>query len=261
MGPDTEPPTIDPKTAGDGAGRGIPRATWGFDVFFVCFALFWAVQWLLGMLLVRIGIDLKEVPWAPVAIALPAQIVVVVVGVELVRLRDPNGLATLGIGLDRGRSVLAGVLGYVVISVLWYLGMFIYLQLWLATGMRWPEQQAMTAVKSAFTHPSLSIWVPLLIGFATVIGASMAEELMFRGLLYGWLRRSMAIRPAAVIVGLLFGLVHGQLHTILPLGFLGYMLCYLRERKGGLVSCMIAHSLFNAVNLLLTVYLPNFLNP
>jgi membrane protease YdiL (CAAX protease family) len=88
--------------------------------------------------------------------------------------------------------------------------------------------------------------------------APMAEEFFFRGFLFGILRRmhvavaGREIGPwvAAVIVGILFGLAHfdsAQPEFLIPLGFLGFVLCIMRWRTGSLYPCMALHSLNNSI--------------
>jgi membrane protease YdiL (CAAX protease family) len=90
--------------------------------------------------------------------------------------------------------------------------------------------------------------------------APMAEEFFFRGFLFGVLRRmrvNVAGRElgpwvAAVIVGLLFGLAHtgsASSQYLVPLGFLGFVLCLMRWRTGSLYPCMALHAFNNALAL------------
>jgi hypothetical protein len=90
--------------------------------------------------------------------------------------------------------------------------------------------------------------------------APMAEEFFFRGFLFGVLRRlpiSVAGRQlgpwvAAVIVGLLFGLAHSgsaASQYLVPLGFLGFVLCLVRWRTGSLYPCMALHCVNNCLAL------------
>jgi hypothetical protein len=90
------------------------------------------------------------------------------------------------------------------------------------------------------------------------VAAPICEEFFFRGFLFGVLRR-MHVRAfgrevgpiiAALIVGLLFGLAHlGSANAVylVPLGFLGFVLCMLRWRTGSLYPCMALHSLNNSI--------------
>ena len=90
--------------------------------------------------------------------------------------------------------------------------------------------------------------------------APICEEFFFRGFLFGTLRkmrvtvagRDLSVFIAAVITGILFGLVHtgsASSQYLVPLGFLGFMLCMVRWRTGSLYPCMALHSANNAVAL------------
>ena len=53
-------------------------------------------------------------------------------------------------------------------------------------------------------------------------------------------------------VGLLFGLAHfdsAQPEYLVPLGFLGFVLCIVRWRTGSLYPCMALHSINNCIAL------------
>jgi hypothetical protein len=95
--------------------------------------------------------------------------------------------------------------------------------------------------------------------FVCVI-APVAEELFFRGFLFGALRRwrivvagrEIGTWVAAVITGILFGLAHtgsASPQYLVPLGFLGFVLCMLRWRTGSLYPGMALHSLNNSLAL------------
>jgi membrane protease YdiL (CAAX protease family) len=90
--------------------------------------------------------------------------------------------------------------------------------------------------------------------------APIAEEFFFRGFLFGVLRRwritvagrNLGPWVAAVIVGILFGLAHtgsASSQYLIPLGFLGFVLCLVRWRTGSLYPCMALHSVNNALAL------------
>jgi CAAX protease family protein len=90
--------------------------------------------------------------------------------------------------------------------------------------------------------------------------APMAEEFFFRGFLFGTLRNiplrigAVDLGPwvAAVLVALLFGLAHlGSAPAVylIPLAFLGFVLCLIRWRTRSLYPCMALHSANNALAL------------
>ncbi len=95
--------------------------------------------------------------------------------------------------------------------------------------------------------------------FVCVI-APMAEEFFFRGFLFGVLAqwrisvfgREAGVWLAALVVGVLFGLAHtgsASPQYLVPLGFLGFVLCLLRWRTRSLYPCMALHSFNNSLAL------------
>jgi membrane protease YdiL (CAAX protease family) len=94
--------------------------------------------------------------------------------------------------------------------------------------------------------------------FVCVI-APILEEFFFRGFLFGVLRRAWSGRLgnigtalAAVATGILFGLAHAGSASavyLVPLAFLGFVLCLIRWRTGSLYPCMALHSLNNSLAL------------
>lgn len=92
----------------------------------------------------------------------------------------------------------------------------------------------------------------LLIGSAvlTCVIAPICEEILFRGLIFTSLRNWRGPWPAAVLTGLVFGLVHGTsapAQDLLPLAFLGFALCVLYRMTGSLYPCIAAHALNNSI--------------
>ena len=90
----------------------------------------------------------------------------------------------------------------------------------------------------------------ILMGFAMVVGGPIIEEVLFRGALFGPLLRSH--RAALVILGtgLMFALVHFDVHALLPILLVGAALGYLRVVGGSLLPAVLMHAAFNAVPLL-----------
>ena len=90
--------------------------------------------------------------------------------------------------------------------------------------------------------------------------APMCEETIFRGFLFGTLRklnvpvagRQLGPWVAAVIVGILFGLAHtgsANPEYLVPLGFLGFVLCLVRWRTRSIYPGMALHSANNSLAL------------
>jgi CAAX protease family protein len=90
--------------------------------------------------------------------------------------------------------------------------------------------------------------------------APIAEEFFFRGFIFGALRRwhvvigrhDLGTWLAAAVTGMLFGLAHtgsAAAQYLIPLGFLGFVLCLVRWRTGSLYPCMALHAINNSLAL------------
>ncbi len=95
--------------------------------------------------------------------------------------------------------------------------------------------------------------------FVCVI-APIAEETFFRGFFFGALRRwrivlggrDLGTWLAAIITGIVFGLAHlgsAPAKYLVPLGFLGFVLCLVRWRTRSLYPCIALHSVNNSLAL------------
>jgi hypothetical protein len=85
------------------------------------------------------------------------------------------------------------------------------------------------------------LWLAI---FAILI-APVAEETLFRGILYPTIKQMGYPRLALWGVSVLFGLIHLNLVALVPLTLFGIVLTLLYERTGNLLSSILAHSLFN----------------
>jgi membrane protease YdiL (CAAX protease family) len=88
----------------------------------------------------------------------------------------------------------------------------------------------------------------LVFGAAAVLLVPVAEEVLFRGILYPAIKQ--AGHPGLALWGtsLLFAAIHMNLVTFLPLALLALVLTVLYERTNNLLAPITAHVLFNALN-------------
>lgn len=95
-------------------------------------------------------------------------------------------------------------------------------------------------------------WV-VMVGMLVIAGALMpfAEELLFRGILYPWLRARWGVPVACVVSAALFSMLHGIPWLIPAIFALGIVLALLYERSGSLWAPILAHGLYNGVSVLL----------
>jgi len=95
------------------------------------------------------------------------------------------------------------------------------------------------------------LWLRYYLIFFAVILAPVAEEFVFRGLLFSTAKRYGWRRTGWIGCSLLFALIHFNAPTFLPLFLLALALTWLYDVTEGLLAPIIAHSLFNAANLVL----------
>lgn len=105
------------------------------------------------------------------------------------------------------------------------------------------EQQAVQTLRVAtgWAHR-------LLLGALTILLAPVAEETLFRGILYTWVKQLGFPRLALWGTSLLFAAIHLNLVTFLPLLVLALLLAGLYEWTDNLLAPITTHALFNGLN-------------
>jgi membrane protease YdiL (CAAX protease family) len=166
--------------------------------------------------------------------------------VVLLRLRRGLSLGDVGWRLPRALG-RAGWLPWLVISVV---GAVVALEVadWLGSLAvqllpNSPNTQC-TAVRDEYGG-YLTVAIPLV-----CLVAPLSEETIFRGFLYGWLRRRLTVLPAVVISAIVFSAAHVVLVLALPLFAVGVILALLYEYSDSLLPGAIVHGLFNLVGIL-----------
>jgi membrane protease YdiL (CAAX protease family) len=81
-----------------------------------------------------------------------------------------------------------------------------------------------------------------------ILLAPLVEEILFRGLLYPFLKQHGPPWVATWITALAFAAIHTNLVTFLPLAFVGLVLVWVYELTDNLLAPIVGHALFNAVN-------------
>ncbi len=87
--------------------------------------------------------------------------------------------------------------------------------------------------------------------FLAAILAPIFEEFVFRGVFLPCLLKRFSFRNSAVILSLIFAMLHGHLQAFLPLFIVSMCLCYAYLRSGSLWVNIGMHALFNGVNLMI----------
>jgi membrane protease YdiL (CAAX protease family) len=155
---------------------------------------------------------------------------------------QPLGPALRRLGL---RRTVPKAFGIALLTLLvYYIAAGLFSQLVLQ-----PEQEDIGG-ELGVGDPNLLIAVSAVLVIAVV--APVTEELFFRGFVFAGLRSRWSLWPAAVVVGLIFGIVHAPtgLTAVVPLAALGVALCWLYDRTGSLWPCVFAHVINNSLALL-----------
>jgi membrane protease YdiL (CAAX protease family) len=150
-------------------------------------------------------------------------------------------------------SLIAGVRGMIqlfplsyAIGILWQK---ILLSLRYVLNIDCTEQPMLALLRTELGHEN-QFWGII---FLTVVLAPIAEEIFFRYFLYRFGKSHMSSRRAAFLAAFVFALLHGNLVAFAPLWAVGAFLTFLYEYCGNLVPCIIAHSLFNYIAILLVI--------
>jgi membrane protease YdiL (CAAX protease family) len=104
-------------------------------------------------------------------------------------------------------------------------------------------QQAVQMVM-ATEHP---VEVGLQI-ISVVIMAPIAEELLFRGILFNTIKHAGYPLAGMFASAALFALVHGSMALMLPLFVMGFALAWVYEKSGSIIAPIVMHATFNAIN-------------
>jgi len=118
-----------------------------------------------------------------------------------------------------------------------------------------PVLQAVTDV-TRLPHADL-LTLALIFGRVFVL-VPLAEELFFRGALYGWLRRYLPALPTILLTAILFGFEHvawgvpkPRLFFLVPLAFVyGIATGWVRERTGSTLNTAVMHVMVDAALLI-----------
>ncbi len=126
---------------------------------------------------------------------------------------------------------------------------------WLLNWLGQDKASPQMIVKALGETPDvLTKWA---VAFTVGVGAPVMEELVFRGFLYGVAKRFTHWSYAALGSSLFFGVVHGNVMSLLPLTLLGLLFVAAYERTKCLLVPMVMHSIFNLVQITVMFYAPH----
>lgn len=82
---------------------------------------------------------------------------------------------------------------------------------------------------------------------ALVVVGPILEEVIYRGLIYGKLRKKHSLITSILIVSILFGFLHGQWNVGVDVFALSVVACLMRETTGTIYAGIILHILKNTI--------------
>ncbi len=109
-----------------------------------------------------------------------------------------------------------------------------------------PEQQEMVTL----LQNTDSMAVKVLTVLSACVFAPLAEEILFRGYFYAALKRFSERYFAAVVVSLLFAVVHSNTMSVVPLFVLAMSLTIAYELTGCLLVPIAMHAIFNSITVI-----------
>lgn len=146
-------------------------------------------------------------------------------------------LPALGLRPAGWKPIVLGSIGTLILSV--------------AVSRVGPEVKGMQAVEEVIRQPHALVPSVLVLGGL----APVAEELIFRGLLYGWVSGRWGTRAGFVVSSIAFAAAHYEPAHILLVLPLGFLFGYLRRRTDSLLPSIAAHIVNNSFAVLAAAYL------
>lgn len=111
---------------------------------------------------------------------------------------------------------------------------------------RWPDKAQGPEILGAFQ--SLPPWRKAAAAVGLCVTTPLVEEALFRGALFGTLRRRNAAALVVVATASLFALVHLQPQLFLPIAMVGAALAFLRVASGSIWPGVVLHVAFNTLS-------------
>ncbi len=178
------------------------------------------------------------------ALASPApSVLAALIAIAWVWLAAPRG-ARVGWRLTSLRSRVAAGLAGAGLSVIPVLLIYRVIQ------ERLGRSPADDPVLQLLTLPE-TVWGKALIVVAVGMVAPALEETLFRGILFGGLRRRWSFWAASTVSAALFAIVHLNVAGFASYFLLGLLFAYLFERTQSLAAPWAAHAAFNMFNLVM----------
>ena len=149
--------------------------------------------------------------------------------------RDELGLT----GLPTWTDILLSPVGFFVYFILSALLLGLFASI--LPGIDWNQTQDVGFQNLVLASDKILAFIAL------VILAPVAEEIIFRGWLYGKLRGKLPAWLSIILVSVLFGIMHGQWNVAVNVFCMSVVMCLMREITGTIWSSILLHVIKNGV--------------
>jgi len=169
---------------------------------------------------------------------------------QFLKLHDMTWSEFLGLTRPRlGRAILFAV----VVAIL-VLPIVLTLNEWSARLLDSIGTEAVPQPTIKVLQSTVGLGERFCFGVAAIVLAPVAEEALFRGILYPFIKQRGHPWLALVVTSLVFAAVHSNLMTFVPLAFFAVVLVIVYEKTDKLLAPIVTHALFNAVNFFSYIY-------
>ena len=229
------------------AGRLIRRPISAEDSFFVIALLICTVL-VASTLQPTMGLDPYGVgPHDVIILSVALHWSTLLVLTVLLRLRGLAWKRVFGTGLFRlGGDLWRGLIAYLAMLPVVFVCSVAYRFVLQFAGMEL-EIQDVARILTDDVPPLIHVYLL----FVAVVLGPIAEELLFRGMLFPILARRIGVMESLWVVSVLFGAVHVHLPSFLPLCMVSIAFCMAYVYSGSIAVPIAMHALFNGVNLML----------
>jgi len=193
---------------------------------------------------------LSNPTWHTLVAALSFQGVAIVFTARFVREHGMRWVDAFGLNHRWPAALLFGVLAAGIFLPVGWLLQVASAELMSRAHMKTEIQPAVQALQHSVTWLDRAVMGVVAVGIAPV-----AEELLFRGILYPAIKQAGFPGLALWGTSLLFAGIHANLGIFVPLLLLALVLAQLYERTGNLLAPIAAHVLFNGLNFARFFYL------
>ena len=183
-----------------------------------------------------------------------AAAIMMIVGVPKLMGIDLEKHLLVQLGMQKGPRWLMALLVPAGFLVYMWLSLFFSNSI----AMVWPGFNVNQSQEVGFSGLT-DMWQYVAAFIALVIIPPLVEEALFRGYLFGMLRKYNGFVVSTVLTSAIFGIVHSQVNVGIDVFALSLVLCYLREKTGSIWAGVGLHMLKNLIAFVLLFVYPDLL--